>query len=208
MPPVPAAEPYGTRLAFDPHELYYTPGVEPDQAANVGRLLVREKYFGETPASVQVRYADRRYELRLVVRAGFETPTPARERAWRRLGAAVSAECFRGSPVDVHLCDEKLATLTRVPFNPILPELPVRVTFRPSAGGGSLVAQYRNDSAKYLTLHLTLRNPTLAQTRTLPLNVGPNGVTEHGWAEGWFYRSGETITVRHAGYEPLELVVP
>ena len=69
-------------------------------------------------------------------------------------------------------------------------------------------AQYRNTSSKYLTVSVELRNATLGQSKTVVLTIGPNKMVEHGWAEGWSYQSGETITISHADYEVQESRVP
>ncbi|MCE9563351.1 MAG: hypothetical protein K8U57_15020 [Planctomycetes bacterium] len=204
--PTVTPEPFGTRLAFGHHELYFTPGIKPADAQKVGEILVREKWFGEHPATVQIRYLNRRYELRCVIRAGVESN--ATTRPYRHLGETIASDVFRSSPVDIHQCDEQLNTLRVIPYEPLRPDLPVRVTLRPAANGKSLVAQYRNDSAKYLTVQVVLWNPTLGESKSGSLNIGPKGVTEHGWLEGWAYRSGETITISHADYETAELVVP
>lgn len=200
------APPLGARLPVGRCELYHTPEVAAADAARVGAVLVREKLFADRPATAQIRCKGRRYELRVVVRPGAEGD-PA-TRGWRALGEAVARDCFGSSPVDIHLCDERLATLRVVPFEPVRPDLPVRVTVRPSVGGRSLVAQYRNDSAKYLVVVVALKNPTTGEARSLTLEIPPNGTTEHGWAEGWAYKSGETIAIAHADYETAELVVP
>jgi hypothetical protein len=194
------------RLAFGKSEVLYSNDVEHAEAQKVGEILVREKCFADLPASAQVRYVNRRYEVRFVVRAGVENERLARY--WRKLGDMISKESFRGSPVDIHLCDEHLKTLRVVAFEPIRPELPIQVTFRPSIGGGSLVAQYRNLSGRYLTMMVTLRNATINQVHHVALDIKPNQTTEHRWAEGWSYRSGETIDISHADYETLELHVP
>ncbi|QDU18953.1 hypothetical protein [Urbifossiella limnaea] len=202
----PQAHPLGNRLPVGVSELYFTADVEPADAGAVAAVLKKEKLFGDRPVTAQVRYLNRRYEVRVVVRAGAESSI--HPRAWRAIGEAVSRDCFRGSPVDVHLCDEQMATLRVIPFEPVRPDLPVRVTLRRSAGGGSLVAQYRNESARTLSVAVTVRNPTTGASRSTAVVLAPRGVTEHGWAEGWPYRSGDTIAVAHADYETLEVAVP
>jgi hypothetical protein len=196
----------GTHLPVGPSNVYYTGGVTAAQAERAVRVLAREVRIDVTPCLVQLRCRDRRYEVRFAMRPGAEWTTSARSA--RSLGEKLSTECFGGSPVDVHLCDEQMTTLRVIPFEPIRPDLPVRVTVRPSAAGGSLVAQYRNDSGKHLALRVRLRNPTLNQSQEVVVNIPPYGVTEHGWAEGWSYRSGERVTVSHADYETADLVVP
>jgi hypothetical protein len=42
----------------------------------------------------------------------------------------------------------------------------------------------------------------------ITLNIPPFGTKEDGWLEGWSYRSGETIDISHADYEPRHVVVP
>jgi hypothetical protein len=79
---------------------------------------------------------------------------------------------------------------------------------RPSVGGSSLVAQYRNTSDKYLTVRVQLRNRTVGDYKEVKLSIAPNATTEHGWLQGWEYRSGERITIVNAEYETLELAVP
>lgn len=196
----------GTRLEFGKTILYFTPGVAETEARKVGALLSKSKEFVEHGAVLQLRYQNRRYEVRFVARAGAENTRETLE--LRALGQHFSKECFGGSPVDIHLCDERWNTLRTVPFEPLKPLLPLEVTFRSSIGGGSLVARYMNTSDKYLAVSVALRNPTLDQAKTVVLNIGPNRVTEHGWLQGWSYSSGETITITHADYEVMELRVP
>lgn len=165
-------------------------------------------FFGNIkPASAQLRCRERRYELRLTVNLGAEN-SAGLIRTWRKMGLIVSRDALDSAPVDVHVCDDKFRTLRAVPFEPMRPDLPVRVTFRPSFGGGSLVARYRNDSDKYLGLTVRLGNATVGQSKSFTLTIPARGVTEHGWAEEWSYLSGETIVLSEAGHEPLEVVVP
>ena len=196
----------GTRLAFGQGEVYYEDGVDPSQARKVGELIAKRKPFEGQRATIQVQRHGPRYWLRCVVRPDAERDTPYR--AWRELGEAVSKECFHGAPVDLELCDDKMNVLRLVPYSPILPDLPIQVTFRPSVGGGSLVAKYRNTSAKYLAVAVKLTNPTHSQVLDITLSIPPNQTVEHGWAEGWKYVSGEWIQIDHAGYEQLLLTVP
>lgn len=106
----------GRRLPFGKCEVFFTTGVEQAEAQKLGELLVREKYFSDRPATVQVRKQNQRYELRCVVRAdAAANPEVA---GWEDLGNTVSRECFRAFPVDIHLCDENLKTLRVVAFQP------------------------------------------------------------------------------------------
>jgi len=196
----------GKRLEFGKGEVFYTGGVEQHEASKIGDLLVRAKYFTDQPASVQIRLQNRRYEARFIIRPVAENDTPTRP--WRELADLISRECLRSSPVDIHLCDRSFNTLKVIPFQPVKPELPIEVTFRPSIGRGSLVAQYRNRSDKYLALSVKITNTTVGQSNRITVSLGPNQMYEHGWVEGWSYASGEKIEISHADYEPMELRVP
>lgn len=198
--------PPDTRLPVGSSGILYGLGIEPAEAQKVGEILVREKYFGGKPGTVQLRYQNRRYQLRCVVRPGVETDPNTRR--WRVLGEIVSKDVFRGAPVDIELCDESLKTLRVVQCQPLCPDLPIEVTFRPSVGGGSLVARYQNTSTKYLSVVLNLTNTTYRETKEWKLELGPGQTVEHGWLEGWSYRSGERIQLSHAGYEPWVVTVP
>ena len=82
------------------------------------------------------------------------------------------------------------------------------MTFCKSIGGGGLVAQYVNKLDKFLVVKASLSNKTLNQGRSVVLSIKPRGTAEHGWAEGWTYFSGEEISLYHADYETLTVVVP
>ena len=60
---------------------------------------------------------------------------------------------------------------------------------QPVSGGGSLVAQYRTDSDKYLGVTARLGNATAGQSKSFTLTVPARGVTEHGWADAGRRRS-------------------
>ena len=105
----------GERLAFGKSEVYFTSGVERGEAQKLGDLFVREKYFADRPATLQVRQENRRYEVRCVLRTDAVANREVGP-GWERLGIIISRECFRGSPVDIQLCDENLKTMQVVAF--------------------------------------------------------------------------------------------
>jgi hypothetical protein len=199
------SQPLGRELLVSPCRVFAGDGVGDADARAVVDVLKREGVVGEKPVALQIRKNGRRYELRYPIADGADPL--AGTRAIRKLGEAVSA-VFKGAPVDVHLCDGKFITLRVVDFEPIRPDLPVKVFFRSSVGGTSLVARYTNTSDKYLTIRVQLQNRTVGDYKEVTLNIAPNATTEHGWLQGWDYRSGERITIKNAEYETLDLVVP
>jgi hypothetical protein len=198
-------QPLVRELLVPPCRVYAGDGVGDADARAVVDVLKREGVVGEKPAAIQIRRNGRRYELHYPIADGADPLVGTR--AVRKLGEAVST-VFKGAPVDVHLCDGKFVTLRIVEFEPIRPDLPVKLSFRSSIGGTGLVARYTNNSDKYLTVRVQLQNRTVGDYKEVTLNIAPNATTEHGWAQGWDYRSGELVTIRNAGYETLELVVP
>src|SRR5574340_12265 len=64
------------------------------------------------------------------------------------------------------------------------PALPVVVGFRSSMLGRGLVAVIENTSDRYLSVMLTVRNPTLSTAKRFTLELGPKSSTNFGHLEG------------------------
>lgn len=88
------------------------------------------------------------------------------------------------------------------------PALPVTVSFRESLLGKGLVAVLRNDSDRYLTLVLAVRNPTLSTARRFTLNLQPRSSLDFGHLEGWRFASGDEVALYHDEFAGLKLAVP
>ena len=73
------------------------------------------------------------------------------------------------------------------------PALPVVVNFRASMLGKGLVAVIENTSDRYLTVMLSVRNPTLSTARRYKLNLDPKSSTDFGHLEGWQFASGDEV---------------
>ena len=78
--------------------------------------------------------------------------------------------------------------------------LPVKVSYRDALLGPGYVAQFRNESPRYLAVVVSVKNPTTGQTVNSRLDLPPEQLVEIGHAEGWTFVSGDTITLEHTDY--------
>ncbi len=86
--------------------------------------------------------------------------------------------------------------------------LPVVVTFRASMLGKGLVAVIENTSERYLTLVLSLRNPTHSTVQRFKLELNPKSSTDFGHLEGWQFASGDEVGLFNDEFGALRLTVP
>jgi hypothetical protein len=88
------------------------------------------------------------------------------------------------------------------------PALPVVVGFRSSMLGRGLVAVIENTSDRYLSVVLTVRNPTLSTAKRFQLELDPKSSTHFGHLEGWQFTSGDEMALLNDDFAPLKLRVP
>jgi len=101
---------YGSLLEFNGGELYYTSAVSRDDANKLGEYLLSEEFFDGNKKTVQINKEGNTYEFRMVIKKGIEND-PEFIAVFRRFARELSDNVFEGSPVDIHLCDERLKTL-------------------------------------------------------------------------------------------------
>ncbi|HEX7970670.1 MAG TPA: hypothetical protein VF501_00365 [Thiobacillus sp.] len=88
------------------------------------------------------------------------------------------------------------------------PALPVVVNFRSSILGKGLVAVIENTGDRYLTVVLTVRNPTLSTAKRFKLNLDPKSRTDFGHMEGWQFASGDEVGLYNDEFGALNITVP
>jgi len=88
------------------------------------------------------------------------------------------------------------------------PALPVVVNFRSSMLGKGLVAMIENTSDRYLTVVLSVRNPTLSSAKRFNLDLEPQSKTDFGHLEGWQFVSGDELALFNDEFGALRLTVP
>lgn len=103
--------PYGRRLLFNGGEVYYQPPVTEQQARRLGGYLVAAHVFDGTRKTVQLAQPGNTLQFRLVVKEGLE-PDQEKVEQVRRFGLELSRQVFDGAPLEIHLCDQRLNTLT------------------------------------------------------------------------------------------------
>ncbi len=88
------------------------------------------------------------------------------------------------------------------------PAMPVSVTSREATLDKSLVAQFRNNSNRHLTVLVRFENKTLGQVKDGYIEIAPLETKEIGWMEGWKFMSGEYVTLAHEDYAAQTVRVP
>ncbi len=86
--------------------------------------------------------------------------------------------------------------------------LPVVINFRSSILGKGLVAVIENTSDRYLTVILSVRNPTLSVAKRFKLNLDPQSSTDFGHLEGWQFAAGDEVGVFNDEFSALKITVP
>ena len=89
-----------------------------------------------------------------------------------------------------------------------LPALPVVINFRSSILGKGLVAAIQNTGDRYLTVVLSVRNPTLSIAKRFKLELDPRSSTDFGHLEGWQFASGDELGLYNDGFGALKITVP
>jgi hypothetical protein len=89
-----------------------------------------------------------------------------------------------------------------------LPALPVVINFRSSILGKGLVAVIENTSDRYLTVVLSVRNPTLSIAKRFKLELDPRSSTDFGHMEGWQFASGDEVGLYNDEFGALKITVP
>lgn len=105
--------PYGKRLLFNAGELYYKRPVTEQQARRLGEYLVGTHFFDGTRKTVQLTRPGDTLQFRVVVKGGLE-PDQQKLGLFRQFGLELSRKVFDGAPLEIHLCDQRLNTLTTV----------------------------------------------------------------------------------------------
>jgi len=88
------------------------------------------------------------------------------------------------------------------------PQMPIELSYRSAMMGPGLVIELNNTSTRYLTVIVTLINPTLNKKENYRIDLSPNSTKEIGHAEGWAFASGDTIEIVHNEYKTLAQKLP
>jgi hypothetical protein len=89
----------------------------------------------------------------------------------------------------------------------VKPDMPIRVSIREALMGSGLVAQFANNSNRYIAVVATFTNPTTNQYVTTRIDISPNKTKEIGHLEGWAFSSGDEILLEHNDYRSSRITV-
>lgn len=105
------AKSVGTMASFGKSEINYSTGISKEQAEKLSQFLQKVKFFTkESPATVQVRKAGEKTQVRFVIREDKIDDKLVRLR-FRFFARGISKEIFDGKPVEVHFTDSHLKTV-------------------------------------------------------------------------------------------------
>ena len=80
------------------------------EARKLGDYLRSREFFDNDPVTFQIGKPGKTYEFRVVIKKGLEQDQDTID-AMNQLGREISRSVFGGSPVDVHLCDDRMKTI-------------------------------------------------------------------------------------------------
>lgn len=101
---------YGTKLMFDETELYYTDDITEDEANDIGKYLQELEFTDGEEKTVQIAKDGDTYQFRMVVKEGYDEDEEYEQIASQFI-YNLSNDVLDGSPVELHMCDEKLKTI-------------------------------------------------------------------------------------------------
>lgn len=100
----------GTELNFNKAQLFYTSTVTKDEAERLGNYLVKQGLFGDNPMTVQLNKSGNTYQFRMVGKEGIDRD-PDVINSLKELNELISENVFNSSPVETHICNDKLKTI-------------------------------------------------------------------------------------------------
>ena len=104
-----------------------------------------------------------------------------------------------------------LVGLSRIPKQKNIvekPAMPIEVNYRKALLASGLVAEFKNDSTRNLSVVATFENPTLHQPKSFRIDLNPGSTKEVGHLEGWNFSSGDLITLEHNDYKTEKVKLP
>jgi cell division protein FtsL len=119
-----------------------------------------------------------------------------------------SREQLTAAEVAVQEKNAALATREVELAQATVPDLPVRVSFRPAFMGQGMVATFQNVGAEKLNLMVEFRDESLHATRDIALEVDAGGKADVGHEQGWLVNSGQSVRVSANGYHSVQAFAP
>jgi hypothetical protein len=106
----------GNKLTFNGGDLYYASSIKEIEVKKLGEYLTQGEIFDGSPKSIQVQRNRDIFEIRMVIKKGYDTNEKFVEDV-RGMAVEISEQVFGNAPVDVHLCDSSFKTLRVLDFS-------------------------------------------------------------------------------------------
>ena len=105
---------YGQQVQFGDCTIYYADKVDRSLAINLGVFLMKADALPlDRPSTYQIMKEGNTWQVRLVTKTGIQNDQSMIERA-KEMCRQFSSVVFSGQPVEIHLCDQNLKTVTTV----------------------------------------------------------------------------------------------
>ena len=101
---------HGKEKNFKGVQLFYTDAVTEAEADALGAYLIEQEFADGEEKTVQLNKTGKTYEFRMVVKKGIEKDQENIS-MFKIVAAELSANVFKGEPVEVHICDDQLKTI-------------------------------------------------------------------------------------------------
>jgi hypothetical protein len=111
-----ASEDMGKTKNVNGVQLLYTKSITNAQVDSLSSFLISSKFANGREKTVQITKSGNIYQFRMVVNAGTEKDPEYIKNA-KTYAADLSKSVFKGSPVEVDLCDDYLNTTAAVPMD-------------------------------------------------------------------------------------------
>ncbi|BBM86561.1 hypothetical protein [Candidatus Uabimicrobium amorphum] len=106
---------FGKLLTFNEGELYYTKSVTKNEADTLGKYCVASGFFDGQRKTIQLDKKDNTYLFRMVCLKEYRNKASYKILCGL-MATEISEEVFGGQPTQVHLCDDRLETVTVIDF--------------------------------------------------------------------------------------------
>jgi hypothetical protein len=100
----------GKEKNFKGVQLFFTDSVTEDEAVALGEYLVEQEFANGEEKTVQLNKTGKAYQFRMVVKKGAEKNSE-NIRMFKVFAAELSENVFKGEPVEIHICDNRLETI-------------------------------------------------------------------------------------------------
>ena len=101
---------HGNEKHFKGVQLFYTDAVTEAEADALGDYLIKSEFADGEEKTIQLNKTGKTYEFRMVIKKGIEKDQDYIS-VVKIYAAELSANVFKGEPLEVHLCDDQLETI-------------------------------------------------------------------------------------------------